>query len=148
MKWIIQKLRFWLEHPKYLIRDLKSSFLTPRDTVNRLRVSLGLPIVVHGIKVLAHLENHPVVKNQLVTGCYEHREWSLLKNLLTRHDNILELGGGIGVISCAMARIANNGRVTVFEPNPEVAARCAQHIEINRLSNVSIKQGVLGKETD
>jgi FkbM family methyltransferase len=81
-------------------------------------------------------------------GFVGRREKALIETLVTPGQQVLDVGGNIGLYTALMARcVGNQGRVGAFEPVPMLAGalRCA--IDWNALSQVELHPVALG-ETD
>jgi FkbM family methyltransferase len=56
----------------------------------------------------------------IMRGHYESTEAEALRKFVLPRDNILELGGGIGLISSLAAKVAHEGKVICVEANPHL----------------------------
>jgi FkbM family methyltransferase len=74
----------------------------------------------------------PEFRGRLLLGGYEAAERRLTARYVRRDATVLELGGGLGVISCLVnRRLADPRRHVVFEAHPALVSR----LEANRARN-------------
>lgn len=100
-------------------------------------------VTVHGVKVpLAPSDVSPEVWIALSNGTYESKEARWVLKSVRPHDNVLELGTGIGVITCLIARI-EGVHVWAFEANPSSVRLARRTFEANKLNNITLSQGIL-----
>ena len=62
-------------------------------------------------------------------------------------DTVVEIGGHIGLFTVAAARRAVQGRVLVFEPNPENCRLLRENICLNNFSHVTVVNKAVAAET-
>lgn len=93
----------------------------------------GRPISRKGITIDPTLENLPPhVITKVLLGQYEADERSLLKQIISPEDNIIELGGGIGYLSCYINQLLSEpSNHAVVEANPNLIAILKRHKELN-----------------
>jgi FkbM family methyltransferase len=100
-------------------------------------------LAIHGVKLpLSLTDVSPEIWRALASGTYEAKEarWVLLA--VRSHDRVLELGTGVGVLTCLVARI-EGVHVWSFEPNPSSARLARRVIDANDLANITLSQGIL-----
>lgn len=102
-------------------------------------------IILHrGIKIPID-ENviSPGIAEKLRRGRYENNEADQLKKIIMKDEVILEIGGGIGFISCIAALNPNTRSVEVFEANPNLKPLIEAVHALNGVTGVTINTGVL-----
>lgn len=90
------------------------------DSLKRMpKIKYDRIIETQGVKVPVVAE---VISDRMVQvmekGRYEAGEVKLLRKILRPNDTVLELGAGVGVVSCVAAFVTTPDRVTVVEANP------------------------------
>jgi FkbM family methyltransferase len=102
--------------------------------------------VLHGITMpIDRRIMSNVVVASLMNGSFERPEALLLSNKLRKSDRILELGGGLGLISSMAAKIATLGTVVSVEANVDVIGYLRRVHEINDIQVQIINSVVVGK---
>ena len=84
-------------------------------------------IQVHGFTIEVDPARDPFgVIRGMLKGWYEASEVRLARALLQPGDRVVELGAGLGVVSCTIASLVGADALISFEANPEIAerARC------------------------
>ncbi len=82
-------------------------------------------------------------------GTYEKGTLSLVKQLLAKNENMLDIGANVGFISLyASTLVGPNGRVFSFEANPETVPLLEENININSFNNIQVFPFGLGLETE
>lgn len=100
-------------------------------------------LTVHGVKVpLASTEVSPEIWQALSNGTYEAKEARWVVESVRPHDRVLELGTGIGILTCLIAGI-DGVHVWAFEPSPSSVRLAKRVIVANNRSNVTLAQGIL-----
>ena len=102
-------------------------------------------IILHrGIKIPID-ENliSPNIVEKLRRGRYENNEADQLKKIIIKDEVILEIGGGIGFISCIAALNPNTRSVEVFEANPNLKPLIEAVHALNGVPEISVTTGVL-----
>ncbi len=87
---------------------------------------------VHGFALDIDPATDPfgVVKG-ILKGWYEASEVRVARALLTPEDRVVELGAGLGMVTCALSAIVGPAHVIAFEPNAEIAPRARHHLALN-----------------
>lgn len=109
---------------------------------NRQRMRRGAPLRVHGILIQFGLETSSNIQEHLITGNYERQEAEGVRSLLTPTDRVLELGSGLGAITCIAGRCASE--VLSFEANPRMVKRAEANLALNNVHNATVRSGALG----
>jgi FkbM family methyltransferase len=73
---------------------------------------------------------------------YEGVLAELWRRLAERADNVLEVGGNVGLFTVIGGK-ATRGRYEVVEPVPEVAASLRSHLELNQLPRVIVHEAAV-----
>lgn len=76
------------------------------------------------------------VRNGLFKNTYEDGEREMLRRCVRAGDKVLEIGGGIGFVGMAAAKIAGEGNVISYEANP----RQKEVIEANYALNSPVPE--------
>ena len=127
-----------------------TSFSLIRAVRDNLYRSMGKPsiVVLDGIKIAIDPAVVPrAISKAIARGDYELPERVAVKRMLRSGDAILEMGGGIGIVSITAAQITGPGRVHVFEPQPEACSLIERNATLNgvkiicRNSAVGTKSG-------
>jgi len=80
----------------------------------------------------------------LFYNIYEPAITSLIKHIVRRGDVCLDIGANIGTLTLVMGFAAGpEGRVIAVEPNPSIAARNQQNLDLNRLTNCQLIQAAV-----
>jgi FkbM family methyltransferase len=80
-------------------------------------------------------------------GAYEQPEIKAVRALVQAGDRVLELGMGIGIVTGIIARATGpTGRVVTFEANPQLFDPAEKLFKANAITNVEIRNGVLGAD--
>lgn len=66
--------------------------------------------------------------------------------LVRNGAQVIDVGANIGMLTLPLARAVGNGRVVSFEPDPVNRARLEEHLEMNRVGNVTVLPFGLGAE--
>jgi FkbM family methyltransferase len=92
-------------------------------------------ITLNGIIISADRETiGRTVRNGLFKETYEQPERELVSAALRHGDRVLEIGGGIGVVSLLCARICGPANVLTYEANPAMAKIIHQNYALNNLT--------------
>ncbi|MEM7566702.1 MAG: FkbM family methyltransferase [Pseudomonadota bacterium] len=89
-------------------------------------------VQVHGFQLDIDPAQDPfgVVKG-ILKGWYEASEVKVARALLKPEDRVVELGAGLGMVTCALSAIVGPANVIAFEPNAEIAPRARHHLALN-----------------
>lgn len=98
----------------------------------------------HGLHVPVDARHvtKPVWKH-IWRGDYEAPELLALSALMRPRDRVLELGGGMGLVSGVMAKRNPDARFLSFEANPGLIDAIAALHRRNGISNVEVVSGIL-----
>ena len=92
---------------------------------------------LHGLNLPLREEDvSPVIWQALQQGKYEAKEARHVASLLRQGDRVLELGTGIGVITCVMAQV-EGVRIWSFDANPHTVALAERVARANGVANVT-----------
>ena len=98
-------------------------------------------IVIDGITVATELG--PIsrqVRNGLFKETYEEPERILIRKALRAGDRVLEIGGGVGLVSLVCAKICGPQNVLTYEANPKMLPVIQRNFALNNLTpNVRAK---------
>lgn len=72
-------------------------------------------------------------------GDYEGPEVRALLGLVRKGDRLLELGGGLGIVSGVAANAADNAPLLIFEANPRLIPHIRTLHRLNGLTNAEIR---------
>jgi len=112
------------------IRRLRARFITH---VNYR----GIEVPVHGSHVAGR------VKEELMTGCYEVPVITALQTLLRPGDRMLEIGGGLGVVSALAARAMPDVTIESYEANPTLISAIDELHKRNGLRGITLHNRIL-----
>jgi FkbM family methyltransferase len=98
------------------------SFLKPLKVFFRAKFA-GSQSVIHGVTLPLDrsIFTDPIIYS-VVRGRYELSEAEAAKQLLRPDDRVLELGGGVGLISTIAAKLVPQGQVVTIEANPRLVS--------------------------
>ncbi len=68
---------------------------------------------------------------KLLQGQHTRHERELLENILEPNDVVMELGGGIGMVAIACAKVTGSDRVYSYEANPELEPLTRDNYALN-----------------
>lgn len=112
-------------------------------TYGRARWLAPDTINYHGVKIqLKGL--HPDMKMVIMRGIYENSEISLLTNLISADDVVLEIGGAIGFIGLFLRKAIGVQRLVSVEPNPHTLEHLRRNYQLNGMVPLVI-QAALSK---
>ena len=148
----INEIKFWLpnisNHEKFL--DLINSIGISEEALQIQKTELqskGI-ILLDGITAYKKVDEHiihfylqdrtylePFSQNLL----YEQEETTLLKKLLKKDMNVINIGANIGYFTLLAARqVGPQGKVFAFEPFPKTVELLQKNIDANGYSNVEV----------
>lgn len=81
-------------------------------------------------------------------GDYEGPEVNALLGLVRKGDRLLELGGGLGIISGVAANAADNAHLLIFEANPALIPHIKTLHKLNGLTNTEIRNQLVFPKAD
>jgi FkbM family methyltransferase len=96
---------------------------------------------IHGIRLELEDDDPPVIRKGVERGWYEKNEVDSVRRILRGDDRVIELGAGLGVVTCAIAGIVGSRNVLAFEPNPAIAARARSTLHGNGF-DVTVREEV------
>jgi FkbM family methyltransferase len=100
-------------------------------------------LTVHGVRVpLTSTDVSPEIWRALSNETYEAKEARWVVKSVRPHDRVLELGTGIGILTCLIAGV-DGVHVWTFEPSASSVRLAKRVIEANSLKNVTLSQGIL-----
>lgn len=100
-------------------------------------------MIVHNVHLpLTPSDVSPVIWDELATGRYEAKEVKAVKRAIRRHDRVLELGAGLGIITSVIAGITGT-TVHAYEANPDTVSLAERIIAANAIDNIKLKSGLL-----
>ena len=92
------------------------AFVAPEPASDPL--PMGSVVEVDGLRMRVDPGLSPANLRKLTSGRHTRHERALLMGALRGGDRVLELGGGIGMVSAACALRLGSGSVTTYEANP------------------------------
>ena len=101
-------------------------------------------IVTNGIKVpfIPHIIT-PKIEKPMRNNRYEKGELKGLQAALKPGDRVLELGGGIGLISTAAAQVKGVSKITTIEANPKIIPVIHETHRLNDVRGIDLRNGVV-----
>ena len=82
---------------------------------------------------------------RLFSGRYEPDQTAKMQELVGPGHVFFDIGAAVGYYTVLAAPlVGRQGRVVAFEPDPKNAAFLRQHVAINDLSNVDVRQAAIG----
>jgi FkbM family methyltransferase len=123
-------------------------FLKVYETLRRLFLRILNPSKVKHRGVYLSLDSDaisPYIKNVVLSGSYESKESILLEKTLEANDRVLELGSGMGFISCFCAKILGSGAaVHAVEALPDMAPIIRNNFKLNGY-NIDLTTAAVGR---
>jgi len=85
------------------------------------------------------------MKERIRTGAYEVQEATELERIIQEGETVLELGAGIGFVTCVIAKNALVKKVISYETNPDLIPIIIETLENNDIeaSKYEIRNGVV-----
>lgn len=130
---------------------MASGFRTPMERGAEDRMGQGrqtrnarqLTIVdLHDHRFYLDPENDAeVIRRGFARGWYERAEVVAAQATIRPSDRVVELGAGMGIVTCALARIVGDAAVLSFEPNPEIAERARMNFALNG-RNIELREKI------
>lgn len=85
---------------------------------------------------------------RVLLNSYEPHQTVLFQRLLSEGDTVFDVGAHVGYYTLLSAVLVGpGGKVAAFEPDPENVRDLAAHVRINRLENVTVVAGAVGRES-
>lgn len=98
---------------------------------NGVKISLSSPLII------------PPIRQILQQGVYEKKELEVITRTIKPHDNVLEVGAGIGYIAChIVTRLSSFQNYLAVEADPQVFQLLKYNLALNNLS-IKALQAVL-----
>jgi len=88
----------------------------------------------------------PRIERSVRKANYEGGERKALQKILRPGDRLLELGGGLGLLSALAAKIEGIGSVTVVEANPDLIPVIRETHRLNGATSVEVRNAVVTAE--
>lgn len=101
--------------------------------VNRAVSALSREMLdVHGIRLCVpeHVVS-PAVLLPMIKGGYERSEMMFITSVIQPGDRVLELGGGIGFLTCYLQSNIPNVRIRTVEANPKLIPLVEKNLRLN-----------------
>ena len=112
----------------------------------RMTHQFGLPVRLKGIKLNTTKIQSARILHHIFDGSYESAEEQSIKEIVGPKDRVLELGTGLGYVTCLAARRARHGSILSIEANPSMAIIARENLLLNRIQNAEVWNGVLGSQ--
>jgi FkbM family methyltransferase len=80
-------------------------------------------------------------------GTYETREAQFLPRIIDSGERLLELGGGVGLLSAIASRTGRAAAITLVEANPELAPTIRRTFELNGMAAEVVNAAVVAAST-
>lgn len=103
----------------------------------------GTTVTIDGITMRIDERMAPANITKLTVGRHTSHERALAALALREGDRVLELGGGIGMVAIACAKLVGSGNVLSFEPNPELRSLILDNYALNEVSP-TLKTAMVG----
>jgi FkbM family methyltransferase len=129
--------------------DLRDRLIEDAARAEQKRLELppgrnGKLIEVDDFTVFVDDDNYaPEIIATLESGWYEDRERWLAKEILERHDRVIEAGTAVGLVAMTAASIVGPADVLTFDANPEIVADAQRNFHRNGLGEIKSRWGVL-----
>jgi FkbM family methyltransferase len=75
---------------------------------------------------------------------YEPEVMATVRSRLRQGQAAIDVGAHVGAVTLRMARSVAGGPVVACEPNPDLASRLRRNLELNQLTNVSVREVAVG----
>ncbi len=101
--------------------------------------------VLSGVRLpIRHALIAPHIRKEIALGGYERKEVEILERRLAPGDRVLEVGAGIGFLTCWCAKRVGSDKVFSFEANPALLELIAATCRENGVSP-TVRNAVLAK---
>ncbi|MCY7275501.1 MAG: FkbM family methyltransferase [Phormidesmis sp. CAN_BIN44] len=118
--------------------------LTKQARKFRYRKSLRSNIIeLKGIKIHLDAGISQNVAGSIYSGSYEAAELRIVQAQISKNDVVMEIGAGIGLLSCFCAKQIGSDRVFAYEANPSLEPLIRKNYTLNDISP-SLTIGLLG----
>ena len=84
-----------------------------------------------------------MLERRIAIGRNQAAEFKCARGLVRSGDVVLELGGGLGVLSAALQRDAAPSRIVSFEGNPDLLTYAKLTHQLNSVSNIEARHGIV-----
>lgn len=147
-----QFLKVWESATPSLYQNLQSAYRRqrPLPTVQEEPISeemYGSVVTVDGIRMRIDPRMSPFQVKKLLRGRHTQHERQLLCERLEPEDIVMELGGGIGMLSTACALKIGGDRVHSYEANPTMESLIHDNYALNEV-NPKMNMCMLGRTSD
>ena len=85
----------------------------------------------------------PRIERPMRAGRYEGGEVMATRDMVRAGDRVLELGGGVGLVSTVAAQVPGVEKVVTIEANPDLLPLIRETHRINGVENVELRNGVV-----
>lgn len=103
--------------------------------------------IIHGYSIQLDLSDH--IQRLVFIGAYERWETSIFRKSLKTNMCVIDVGANIGYFTLLAARlVGQNGKVIAIEPDPEAFAKLKKTVEINKITQIVLINGGLGRNVD
>lgn len=102
---------------------------------------------LHGVKIPFIKEViTPRIERQMRIGNYEIGECQAAEKFVQSGDRVLDLGGGIGLVSSIVGKIDGVEKVVSFEAHPGLLDVIHETHKINGITNTELRHGLVAQE--
>jgi FkbM family methyltransferase len=137
--WIGEGLRWYLKSARHPFKDYVAGHYWPWFARRRVWISYDESAVLQ-VCLGDYMQ-----RKIFFDGYYEPGVIEWLKRTLTADDALWDIGANIGAIALVAARRCR--RVVAFEPDPRSISRLTEHVEVNRVRNLTIVPAALGERS-
>jgi FkbM family methyltransferase len=90
-------------------------------------------------------KNDPIVSGSVYLGCYENKNFEIIKSILRPGWVFIDIGANIGLFTIyASGLVGNNGAVFAIEPDPDNVVLLKKNKIKNKLKNITIIAAAAG----
>lgn len=114
------------------------------NTAMHMDSDLYLPF--HNIRLINSRLISPRLRKIIASGEYEYPEIKLALEQIRPDDVVLELGAGIGALSCMIMKNAPAASYICVEANPGLAPLIRKNHKINEIKNCEVLTGVMSND--
>jgi len=101
--------------------------------VYQYRVRRRPVVTIAGVQIRVGRHMSPRVERTVSRGRYEQNELTLIEQVLSPGDVVLEVGAGIGLVSTYCAMRLGSSRVFAYEANPDLEACIRETYALNQV---------------